>query len=126
MSEQRTETEGLTYSDWANSLRNGNLVGQECSDCGNVTGAPKSACPECGSRDVSSVHLPENGTVYTETTVAVPPEGFDDDSYKIGIVQVGDGRVLGRLDNEAEIGDEVEFVDVLEATEDPSPVFEKK
>jgi len=114
----------MTHSDWANSLRNGELLGQECSDCGNVTGTPKSACPECGSREVSSVILPEEGTVYTETTVAVPPEGFDDGRYKVGIVQVGEARVLGRLGKGAEIGDEVEFVGVFEAKEDPSPVFE--
>lgn len=115
-----------TYEDWAEALRNGELVGQECGDCGNTTSTPKAACSDCGSRDLSSVSLPEEGTVYTETTVAVPPEGFDDEPYKVGIVQVGGARVLGRLEEDAEIGDEVVFAETHEHEGEPSPVFETK
>ena len=114
---------GLTYSDWAEELRDDELVGQECADCGNVTSTPKAACSDCGSRELSTRTLPEEGTVYTETTVAVAPEGFDD-GYKVGIVQVGEARVLGRLDSEADIGDEVVFAGVFEHDGEPAPVFE--
>ena len=113
----------LTYADWSEALREGELLGQKCADCGNVTGTPKAACPECGSRELSTTNLPEKGTVYTETTVAVAPEGFEG-GYKVGIVQVGEARVLGRLDSEADIGDEVVFADVFEHDGEPAPVFE--
>lgn len=113
----------LTYADWAEALHEGELVGQECADCGNVTGTPKAACPECGSRELTRTTLPDEGTVYTETTVAVAPEGFEG-GYKVGIVQVGEARVLGRLDDEAEIGDAVVLSDVFEHDGEPAPVFE--
>ncbi|MCX2817906.1 OB-fold domain-containing protein [Haladaptatus sp. F3-133] len=114
----------LSYDDWSEAIRDGELVGLECDDCGNITGAPKAACTECGSRSVSRVSLPDEGTVYSETTVAVAPEGFEG-GYKVGIVELGGtgARVLGRLDDEAEIGDEVGFVGVFENRDEPAPVF---
>lgn len=115
----------LTYDDWAEAVREGELVGLECDDCGNVTGTPKAACTDCGSRSLSRVTLPDEGTVYSETTVAVAPIGFDG-GYKVGIVQVGDARVLGRLEEDAEIGDEVALSGVFEreGEDEPAPVFE--
>ncbi len=115
----------LGYEEWAKALRDGEVLGQECADCGNVTGTPKAACTDCGSRELSRVDLPEEGTVYTETTVAVTPEGFDD-PYNVGIVQLGEARVLGRLDDGAEIGDEVVFSGTYEHEGEPSPVFEER
>ncbi|MFP4175398.1 MAG: Zn-ribbon domain-containing OB-fold protein [Halobacteriales archaeon] len=114
----------LTYNDWAESVRDGELVGLECDDCGNVTGAPKAACTDCGSRSLSQVALPDEGTVYTETTIAVAPEGFDG-GYKVGLVELGEtgARVLGRLDDDAEIGDEVEYVETFESEGEPAPIF---
>jgi len=119
-------SESLKYEEWAEALRGGRLVGQECAVCGNVTGAPKAACPDCGSRELSRVGLPDEGTVYTETTVAVAPEGFEDDPYKIGVVQLGEARVLGRLGDDAEIGDEVVLSGTYEHDGEPSPVFEER
>ena len=119
-------SENFGYSEWAAALRDGELLGQECADCGNVTGAPKAACTDCGSRELSRVGLPEEGTVYTETTVAVSPEGFEDDPYKVGIVQLGEARVLGRLGDGAEIGDEVVLSGTHEHEGEPSPVFEER
>jgi uncharacterized OB-fold protein len=114
----------LTYNDWSEAVRDGELAGLECEDCGNVTGTPKAACTDCGSRSLSRVALPDEGTVYTETTVAVAPEGFEG-GYKVGLVELGGtgARVLGRLDDGAEIGDEVELVDAFESDGEPAPVF---
>jgi uncharacterized OB-fold protein len=117
----------LTYNDWSEAVRDGELIGLECEDCGNVTGAPKAACTDCGSRSLSRVTLPDEGTVYTETTVAVAPEGFEG-GYKVGLVELGESgaRVLGRLEEDAEIGDEVELGDAFEKDGEPAPVFELK
>ncbi len=117
----------LSYSDWKETLRGGELVGQACEECGNVTASPKAACTECGSRSVSRTTLPEDGVVYSETTINVPPEGYER-GYKVGIVELGDtgARVLGRLDETAEIGDEVVFDDTFEHDDEPAPVFESK
>ena len=37
----------LTCRKWAAALREGILLGQECSECGHVTAAPKVACAQC-------------------------------------------------------------------------------
>jgi len=116
-------TDSLSYDEWSEALREGEVLGQECADCGNVTGTPKAACPECGSRGLSRTSLPEEGTVYSETTIAVAPEEFEG-GYKVGIVQLGNGRVLGRLDGDAGIGDTVVLSDVFEHGGEPAPVFE--
>jgi len=117
----------LSYDEWAETLRDGELVGLACEDCGNVTASPKAACTECGSRSLSRTALPEEGVVYTETRVNVPPEGYER-GYKVGLVELGDtgARVLGRLDDDAEIEDVVEFDGVFEHDDEPAPVFESK
>lgn len=117
----------LSYDEWAETLREGELIGQACEECGNVTATPKAACTECGSRSLSRTTLPEEGTVYSETTINVPPEGYER-GYKVGIVELGDtgARVLGRLDEDAEIGDEVVFEGAFQHDEEPAPVFESK
>lgn len=114
----------LTYESWKRALREGVLLGQECADCGHATGAPKAACARCGSRDLEAVELPTTGTVYSETTITVPPRQFtDDDAYQVAIVELDTARVMARIDGTAEIGDEVRLQGTLEADDAPAPVF---
>lgn len=115
----------LTYDDWAGAVERGRLLGQECPDCGHVAGAPTGACPHCGSRDLATVELPREGKVYSETTIMVPPEGFRERGYQVAIVQVGEGRVMARIDGEAAIGEVVALSDYVDADDGhPAPVFE--
>lgn len=116
--------EELTHATWAAALRDGRLLGQACTDCDHVAGAPKAACAHCGSRDLATVRLPTTGTVYTETTVMVPPEGFEQGGYQVGIVAVGDARVMARFETAVEIGDEVTLSGYLATDGDPVPTFE--
>lgn len=100
----------LTQDEWMNAVREGELLGQECSECGRVQGTPKAACPHCSSRDLQTVSLPTEGVVYTETTINVPPEGIDERGYQVAVVDLGDARVMGRLvEQDVDIGETVEL-----------------
>ncbi|WP_332899575.1 Zn-ribbon domain-containing OB-fold protein [Haladaptatus sp. CMSO5] len=115
--------ESLTYESWSESLKNGTLLGQECADCGHQTAAPKAACVRCGSRDIATIELETTGEVYSETTIAVSPLGFDA-GFKLAVVQLGEAKTVGRVNDGVEIGDTVTLSDVFEHEGQPSPVFE--
>lgn len=117
--------ETLTYSDWAEAVRDGRLLGQDCPDCDHVAGAPKGACAHCGSRDIETVELPTEGEVYTVTTIAVPPSQFESKGYQVALVQLGDARVMGRIEGEeVGIGDTVTLTGVIDEDDGhPAPVF---
>lgn len=120
--EQRTN-ERLAYGEWADALRDGELLGQECADCGHATAAPKAACARCGSRTLDTVSLPTEGEVYSETTITVPPEGFEGE-YQLAIVELDEARVLVRVKSAIEIGERVAFADVIETDDHPAPIFD--
>jgi uncharacterized OB-fold protein len=115
-------TERLTYKRWVNELEEGRLLGQQCQDCDHETAAPKAACAVCGSRSLRTVELPETGTVYSVTTIHVPPEGFEE-PYNIGLVAVGNARVTARIDGEVTIEDAVVFDGTIDTPAGTSPVF---
>jgi len=69
--------------------------------------------------------------VYTETTVMVPPIGVDERAYQVAVVQVGEARLMGRIDTGEEdedthvdIGDSVELTGYVTGEgDDPAPLF---
>lgn len=114
----------LTYDSWTQALRDDILLGQRCGDCGHETGAPKAACARCGSRDPETVELPSTGTVYTETQLSVVPEPFaGKGGYQVAVVELGNARVMARIDGAVEIGTEVTFQGTIEANGNLAPVF---
>lgn len=113
----------LTASAWRSALRDGWLLGQHCRECGYVTGAPKAACARCGHRQLDVEVLPSDGEVYSQTTIAVAPDGFEG-PYRVGLVALGGTRVLGRLPASAEIGDAVTLAGVIDTGERVAPRFE--
>lgn len=117
------EDGALTAKAWTRALREGVLLGQRCERCDHVTAAPKAACARCGDRSLAVETLPTTGEVYTQTTIAVVPERFEG-PYRVGIVDLGDGRVLGRLPDDAEIGAAVSLAGVVEVEERVAPRFE--
>jgi len=112
----------IDHESWKRALREGVLLGQACEECGHVTAAPKAACVQCGSFELTVERLPTTGEVYTETTVAVPPEPFEG-SYQVALVDIGDARVMAHVDGEVKIGDEVELRGAVEEDDDPAPLF---
>jgi uncharacterized OB-fold protein len=108
-------TEGLGHDEWTAALRDGRLRGATCQDCETTVGTPKAACPACRARSLVTVELSTSGTVYTETTINVPPAGVEQRGYQVAVVDLGDARVLGRLDDESvAIGDEVVLAGAVE------------
>jgi uncharacterized OB-fold protein len=67
--------------------------------------------------------------VYTETTVTVPPAGVEEGQYQVAIVQLGEARVMGRIDagrddTQVDIGDAVELTGYITGEGgDPAPLF---
>lgn len=101
-------TEKLTHAEWSAAVRDGELLGQTCPDCGATQATPKAACPHCGSLDLETVELSTEGVVYSETTINVPPLGIDERGYQVAVIDLGGARVMGRLAGDrVEIGDEV-------------------
>ncbi|PSQ34783.1 hypothetical protein BRD11_03405 [Halobacteriales archaeon SW_12_69_24] len=119
-------TEGLTHEAWTAAVRDGRLLGATCGDCGATVGTPTAACPHCGARSMESVELSTRGTVYTETTIEVPPAGISAGGYQVAVVDFGDARVLGRLDDQdVAIGDDVVLAGYVEDEQGyPAPRFE--
>lgn len=118
--------EALSYEDWAAAVRDGRLLGQECADCEHVGGVPSGACQECGGRDLKTVQLQTEGTVYSETTINVPPEGFEERGYQVAVIDLGDARVMARIDGDhVDIGDDVALSGFIDTDDDhPAPTFE--
>ena len=56
----------------------------------------------------------------------MPPEGIEERGYRVGVVEVGDARVLGRLTGDGlAIGDEVALSGHVEDEEGyAAPLFE--
>lgn len=122
-SEAIRDTASLGYDGWREALEAGTLVGVRCRACGHVSATPKRACPDCRTRDLDAVELPDRGTVHSETTINVAPEGFEG-PYQVAVVILGEARLLVRIDGSVEIGETVEFSGTVEESGDPGPVFE--
>lgn len=116
------DADAFGHAEWSEALRDGVLVGTACEDCGHVVATPKAACPACGSRSLALERLSTEGTVHTETTIGVPPEGFEERGYTVAVVTVDETRIMARIDDDIDIGDSVALDGVTEG-DDPAPIF---
>ena len=100
------------------------LLGSRCAECDVVTFPTQGSCPRCNSEAMTTVELPDRGTLWTYTTQGFrpkgPPEGgyLGDDTeetfrpYAIGYVELpGHCKVESRLvGEEFTIGMDMELV----------------
>jgi uncharacterized protein len=95
------------------------LVGSECSDCGEICFARREIgfCGYCQSRNLKEVRLSDRGTVYSYTVVMQrPPEYYKGPvPYAIGFVELPEGVRVETLFTDCDfedlrIGMEVELV----------------
>ena len=89
-------------------LKEGRLMGSRCKKCGYQTFPPVADCPQCLSADFEFVEYNGKGKLFTFSTIAAAPTGFENDvPYTIGVVELEQG---GRL--LAWIGDTIPLADV--------------
>ncbi len=82
-------------SEFAVHLKGGRLMGSICRSCGFTTFPPRADCPECLGADFAFKEYGGRGTIYTFTTIAAAPTGFEDAApYTVAVVDLEEG---GRL-----------------------------
>ena len=104
-------------SDFAVHLKDGRLMGTVCRGCGATSFPPRADCPKCLSDDFEFSEYSGRGTVYTYSTIAAAPTGFDDVApYTVAVVDLEEGgRLLAWIGDtipleELEIGKDVQIV----------------
>ena len=104
-------------SDFAVHLKDGRLMGTSCKKCGAVNFPPRADCAECMSGEFEFKEYSGKGKVYTYSTIAAAPTGFEDIApYTVTVVDLDEGgRQLGWLgetipEEKLEIGAEVQVV----------------
>jgi uncharacterized OB-fold protein len=89
-------------------LKDGRLMGSTCQKCGFTSFPPRADCPECLSGEFEYTEYSGEGEVYTYTTIAAAPTGFEDEApYTVAVVDLREG---GRL--VAWLGSDIAATDV--------------
>jgi uncharacterized OB-fold protein len=81
--------------EFARHLKNGRLMGTKCKSCSYATFPPRADCPECMSGDFEFSEYSGKGKVFTFSTIAAAPTGFEHLApYTVAVVELDEG---GRL-----------------------------
>jgi uncharacterized OB-fold protein len=93
--------------DFAVHLKDGRLMGSTCAKCGYTTFPPRADCPECMNGEFKFKEYTGEGEVYTYSTIAAAPTGFDDMApYTVVVVDLkGGGRLVGWLGDTIKLED---------------------
>jgi uncharacterized OB-fold protein len=103
--------------DFAVHLKDGRLMGSTCRKCGFTTFPPRADCPECLSDAFEFKEYSGRGTLFTYSTIAAAPTGFEDVApYTVAVIELEEGgRLVGWTGetlpaDRLEIGMEVQVV----------------
>ena len=95
-------------SDFAVHLKDGRLMASGCPGRGAFSFPPRAHCLGCMSGSFAFQEVSGRGTIYTHSTVASAPTGFDDMApYTVAVVDLEEG---GRL--LAWTGDTIDSVEI--------------
>ena len=127
----------VIVTDFRAGLAGGELLIQNCKDCGKPNMWPRYACPHCQSDNLGWVKSVGSGTLHSFCVLRQgAPGGFEDDlPYAIGVVKLAEGvQLLARLEPSGEddwsaysCDDAVEFVavDASEIERRPCATFRR-
>lgn len=100
------------------------MKANECSNCHYQTITELAFCPKCQQQAFKEITVPNEGTVYSFTTIRVaPPEYIRYAPYQVALVALTNQlKVTAFIQQEVAIGDSVVFKEVR----DNAYVFEPK
>lgn len=82
-------------ADFAQYLKDGQLMGTRCKKCGATSFPPRADCGTCMSGDFEFFEMSGKGKLHTFTKIVAAPTGFEDVTpYTVGVVDLEEG---GRL-----------------------------
>ena len=89
----------------------GELQIQQCNACGMHYFYPRTACPRCGSTDVTWVTVSGRGRLHTYVINHRPAPGFEDEApYAIAVVELEEGpRMMANIVGVPNTPDELEL-----------------
>ncbi|BCU68136.1 DNA-binding protein [Sulfolobales archaeon HS-7] len=94
------------YERFWEGLKKGEIVATRCKRCGNEYFPPRVNCT-CGSSDMEWFEVKREGIVQTFSEVFSKPQGFEDFSYIVGIVNVGNLNLMCWLVGKPRVGSRV-------------------
>lgn len=94
-----TPRQGAAMAPFWDGLSQGRLVSTNCTSCGHTAFPPRELCPKCHAADLRWVELPEEGTIYSFTTIHMGAGDFGKEGpYDVAIIDLVDGpRLVTRL-----------------------------
>ncbi|MBW2529495.1 MAG: Zn-ribbon domain-containing OB-fold protein [Deltaproteobacteria bacterium] len=116
--------------EFSRHLKDGRLMGSKCKGCGYQTFPPRADCPKCLSGDYEFVEYSGKGEVFTFSTIAAAPTGFEDHiPYTLLVVELAEGgRLMAPVGesipvDEVAIGMEVQIVPRIDEERPDIKVF---
>jgi len=75
----------------------GSLVGARCKQCGQIIFPGRETCLNCLGHDLETIHLSQNGKLFTYTIVHMPSEHFEP-PYAVGWIEMPEGvRIFSQI-----------------------------
>ena len=87
-------------NDFVDYLEKGKVMYTRCKDCGLVFFPPRADCYQCLTSNMEWLEVSGKGRLISYSKLEYAPVGFGDDlPYAIALLDYGDYKVFGRIDN---------------------------
>jgi uncharacterized OB-fold protein len=87
-------------NDFVGYLEKGKVMYTRCKDCGLVFFPPRADCYQCLTSNMEWLEVSGKGRLISYSKLEYAPVGFGDDlPYAIALLDYGDYKVFGRIDN---------------------------
>ena len=87
-------------NDFVGYLEKGKVMYTRCKDCGLVFFPPRADCYQCLTSNMEWLEVSGKGRLISYSKLEYAPVGFGDDlPYAIALLEYGDYKVFGRIDN---------------------------
>ena len=93
-------TKTTRVNDFIDHLEKGKVMTSQCKNCKATFFPPRADCCQCLSSDMQWREVSGRGVLVSYSQLKFAPIGFEGDlPYSIAVLDYGDFRVFGRIDN---------------------------